>query len=697
MARTFADCLDDVVFIQAKFQFVGSNDDELSFNQGDVIVVTKQDDGGWWEGTLDGKIGWFPQNYVATVSPEPEPVPDELPKSEITEESSQYHALVVDNIVQTQKGHLDEIKGFLEKYLNKLKSSDVLTKEDRDTLAGNYDEIVNFHVELDKKLEHESLKPIPEQRFGKCYLEVAPQMREIYLQYCSNHPQAASIISQYGDQLCTYMESIGAPQPGNMTLTFMLSKPFLHVEKYGNQIKELERHIEENHIDNLDMKKATQVLQIIALSCNEVRKKKEMEMQMLTGDIEGWKGDPISSLGNLVHMGQVFVEKEDVSRRERYFCLFPKDLLILSVSPQLVGYCFEGRYPASEVTAKNVEDTETFFNGFHLTVLDKLWRVMTSSPREKDVWMHALNKVLGNRCAVELDLEKIKPLYHASNLVRSDSKRSEVKSLSAIDGGLDTTDFVRSYSVGMGMQGGGHSRIVPPRSAGSSPIPPQDLANKPQPTAISAVRGSVRQPVKKEWSFTRLRPTPPYQQKSNEDRTDVRRMTTGKKSAKAPGSKEDLNGFVRKGSLPNFGPPLSDKQILEEDMMILSVIEAYCFSTRTQQTVNCGSPDSPYVPPDVPPHFSFKPITPARATNMGKQKTIKKFKKKPRELDASTEMVGLKQQVQNLHKQTLYLRENLEEERKSRESFERFLKKVLKKIAPDIDWSEDTPHKTTPL
>ena len=33
--------------------------------------------------------------------------------------------------------------------------------------------------------------------------------------------------------------------------------------------------------------------------------------------------------------------------------------------------------------------------------------------------------------------------------------------------------------------------------------------------------------------------------------------------------------------------PLSDKQVLEEDMMILSVIEAYCFSTRSRQTVNC--------------------------------------------------------------------------------------------------------------
>lgn len=691
----FADCLDDVTFVRAKFQFVGSNDDELSFNKRDVFVITKQDDGGWWEGTLDGKIGWFPNNYVETISADPEPLPDTMPESEITEESSQYHSLVVDNIIQTQKAHLDELKGFLEKYLDPLQSSDVLTKETRDILAGNYSEIVDFQVELDQRLEQESLKKIPEQRFGKCYLEIAQQMRKLYLEYCSNHPNAANKLSEHEEELKTFMEGIGAPSPGNMTLTFMLSKPFIHVEKYGNQIKELERHIQENHIDNLDMRKATQVLQIIALSCNEVRKKKEQEMQMLTGDIEGWKGDPISNYGNLIHMGQVFVEKEDVGRRERYFCLFPKDLLVLSVSAQLVGYCFEETFPSSVITAKNVEDTETFFNGFHITVMDKLWRVMTSSPREKDAWMHALKIVLQNKC--ELESCKATPVVNVRQsreikISRNDSKRSEVKSLSAMpdDTGVDTPDFVpkdeklpRSWST--------NDKIQPPRSAGSSPVPPIDVGNKTSPAAaaISALRGSVRQPVRKEWSFTRLRPTPPS--------TDGRRLV--KKGPKLV-PEHNINGIVRKTAENTSGSALTDKQILEEDMMILSVIEAYCnISNRAQQTMgNCGSPDDPYIAPDVPPHFSFKPITPARAS-ANKQKNIKKFnKKKPREIDATTEMGELKQQVQNLHRQTLYLRENLEEERKSRETFERVLKRVLKKVSPDIDWTEDQlPPKTTPL
>jgi len=37
---------------------------ELSFKVGDVLQITKQDDSGWWEATLNGKSGVIPANYV---------------------------------------------------------------------------------------------------------------------------------------------------------------------------------------------------------------------------------------------------------------------------------------------------------------------------------------------------------------------------------------------------------------------------------------------------------------------------------------------------------------------------------------------------------------------------------------------------------------------------------------------------------
>lgn len=52
------------LLVKARFNFQQTNEDELTFAKGDLIGVTRQEDGGWWEGSLNGKTGWFPSNYV---------------------------------------------------------------------------------------------------------------------------------------------------------------------------------------------------------------------------------------------------------------------------------------------------------------------------------------------------------------------------------------------------------------------------------------------------------------------------------------------------------------------------------------------------------------------------------------------------------------------------------------------------------
>lgn len=43
---------------------------QLCFKKGDIITVTQKEEGGWWEGTLDGMTGWFPSNYVKEHKPQ---------------------------------------------------------------------------------------------------------------------------------------------------------------------------------------------------------------------------------------------------------------------------------------------------------------------------------------------------------------------------------------------------------------------------------------------------------------------------------------------------------------------------------------------------------------------------------------------------------------------------------------------------
>ncbi|CAG05454.1 unnamed protein product, partial [Tetraodon nigroviridis] len=47
-----------------EFDYEAQQDDELSLTVGDIIVNIRRDDGGWWEGELGGRRGFFPDNFV---------------------------------------------------------------------------------------------------------------------------------------------------------------------------------------------------------------------------------------------------------------------------------------------------------------------------------------------------------------------------------------------------------------------------------------------------------------------------------------------------------------------------------------------------------------------------------------------------------------------------------------------------------
>lgn len=51
---------------RALYEFVARNNDELSFQPGDIIAVSTSQNAepGWLAGELHGKSGWFPETYV---------------------------------------------------------------------------------------------------------------------------------------------------------------------------------------------------------------------------------------------------------------------------------------------------------------------------------------------------------------------------------------------------------------------------------------------------------------------------------------------------------------------------------------------------------------------------------------------------------------------------------------------------------
>ncbi|XP_048030765.1 SH3 domain-containing kinase-binding protein 1 isoform X1 [Megalobrama amblycephala] len=50
-----------------EFDYQAQHDDELTIAVGDIISNIRKDEGGWWEGELDGRRGLFPDNFVREI------------------------------------------------------------------------------------------------------------------------------------------------------------------------------------------------------------------------------------------------------------------------------------------------------------------------------------------------------------------------------------------------------------------------------------------------------------------------------------------------------------------------------------------------------------------------------------------------------------------------------------------------------
>ncbi|XP_026093694.1 SH3 domain-containing kinase-binding protein 1-like isoform X2 [Carassius auratus] len=63
-----------------EFDYQAQHDDELTIAVGDIISNIRKDEGGWWEGELDGRRGLFPDNFVREIKKDS--------KKEVKKESS---------------------------------------------------------------------------------------------------------------------------------------------------------------------------------------------------------------------------------------------------------------------------------------------------------------------------------------------------------------------------------------------------------------------------------------------------------------------------------------------------------------------------------------------------------------------------------------------------------------------------------
>ncbi|KAL8593948.1 hypothetical protein ACOMHN_021800 [Nucella lapillus] len=535
--------------VKALFNFKGTNNDELCFSKGDIVTVTQVLDGGWWEGTYNGKTGWFPSNYVKEVKaglipgmlygqilPNDDVIhknPKDVPFCK-RESMQLYHNVVLKNVIETERMHVLEMTEVLQNYFRPIQAKSILSAADFTLLIGNLEEIISFQQTFLAALEDCEKLPLTQRRVGGLFMQFAPRLKELYLTYCANHPRAVSVLQSHREELRQCVETLGTnPQAGsaNQNLTTYLSKPFTRLDRYPSLLKELERHIEESHPDRGDTQRAIVVYRDIANSCMEIRRLKEMEYEILTSNIRGWEGEEIQQLGEVTHLSQVKLHTQTGEKYERIFVLFANSLVMLSMSPRLSSYQYEGKLPLSGMAVSKSEETDKYPNGFEISgpMIEKLV-VTCGTKMEVVAWLEVLRSVTSGKPPP--NPVSVKP----QSLQISSSQPS-----------ISTITQAKTAQIS-------HTTVAPI----PLPVPP------PRPTSTCV------------WSLTCLRPAPPLRPSLMCREDPLRSPRSARRST------------PRKKPVRTFSGDETEWQRMtyNEDAFILQVIEAYCNSTKTRHTVN---------------------------------------------------------------------------------------------------------------
>ncbi|KAL7079303.1 hypothetical protein ACQ4LE_001801 [Meloidogyne hapla] len=389
--------------VMAKFKFEGRNNDELSFSKNDIITVTQQLDGGWWEGSLEGRVGWFPTDFVNIMKNSDEHQNNkksvkttknrlEIDLSKLEISKAAFRVQLVQEFLTKENSKLEMIEKALDsiKFLmNELKefSSDDLFNFANSKLT----EFINFKKNFFKRFEEELRKPITNQYIGELLLNVAPGLSSILRSYCEKY---CDLLEKINSQSAKVSKLLANGKMDLKSLILGLSLVFRHVQKYSSTLQEIERNTLENHPDRGNLQRAALFYSDLLEDCEILRKQRDTQLDFLQTKFfeEKFGKNYESKLGRLHYIGKVSLsleanknnleEKERVNsplEMDRTIVIFSNNLLLLDMQTMSGQYSLCNNLTTLDLNITQLTDVR---NTLQIKKGDNIFTLQCSNSKE---------------------------------------------------------------------------------------------------------------------------------------------------------------------------------------------------------------------------------------------------------------------------------------------------------------------------
>ncbi|XP_051159795.1 intersectin-1 isoform X3 [Leptopilina boulardi] len=262
--------------VMALYPYQAQNEDELSFEKGDVITVLAKEEEAWWRGELNGVSGVFPSNYVSSMSSE---TINEVMMTQLepTERKRQEY---IKELIATEQAYIEDMRLVHEVFEKPLLGSLVLTVDEVDRIFVNWRDIIacndNFLRTL--RIRRDNSDGGIVRMIGDILCENIPRM-SAYVRFCSCQISAAVYLQKLTENSPEFVEVAQKCQQDSRTkgmpLSSFLIKPMQRITKYPLIIGKILEYTPFHHPDRQYLIEALSKAEEFCTQVNEGVREKE--------------------------------------------------------------------------------------------------------------------------------------------------------------------------------------------------------------------------------------------------------------------------------------------------------------------------------------------------------------------------------------------------------------------------------------
>ncbi|XP_069625244.1 pleckstrin homology domain-containing family G member 1 isoform X2 [Ranitomeya imitator] len=316
-------------------------------------------------------------------------------KAEVVESTSpklMYVDRVVQEILQTERTYVQDLKSIVEDYLTCISDQTRLSlgAEERSALFGNIHDIYNFNSELLQELENCDNDPVA---IAECFVSKSEEFH-IYTQYCTNYPRSVAVLTECmrNKVLAKFFRERQEVLQHSLPLGSYLLKPVQRILKYHLLLHEISNHLYKDTEGYDVVLDAIDTMQRVAWHINDMKRKHEhdIRLQEIQSLLTNWKGPDLTSYGELVLEGTFRFQR---AKNERTLFLF--DRLLLITKKRDDSYTYKAHILCCNLMLVEVIPKEPLsFSVFHYKNPKLQHTVQAKSQQDKRLWILHLKRLI---------------------------------------------------------------------------------------------------------------------------------------------------------------------------------------------------------------------------------------------------------------------------------------------------------------